>query len=237
MQFRFSHHPAVWQRFPSLVAGVACLDHVERMHPLPAAVERHLDAARQRLETVSGEDATEGSWPEVQAWRRVFAQMGLKPTQVRCAAESLLRRLRKEGNLPSLHPLVDLCNAVSVHFAIPIAVFDMDFVAWPLEVRFATGSEQYENFTGASEAPEPGEVIFADAADHAHARRWAHRQSAQSAVATRTRRTLLVVEAMHQGAMPTVTQALSAIRTDLDGSGTEWIESAMLTVDLPVFTR
>jgi DNA/RNA-binding domain of Phe-tRNA-synthetase-like protein len=37
--------------------------------------------------------------------------MGLKPTQYRCAPEALLRRLRKEGTLPPLHPLVDLCNA------------------------------------------------------------------------------------------------------------------------------
>jgi DNA/RNA-binding domain of Phe-tRNA-synthetase-like protein len=48
--------------------------------------------------------------------------MGLKPTQYRCAAESLLRRYRKERFLPRIHPLVDLCNAISLAFAIPVAV-------------------------------------------------------------------------------------------------------------------
>jgi DNA/RNA-binding domain of Phe-tRNA-synthetase-like protein len=42
----------------------------------------------------------------------------MKPTQYRCASEALLRRFRKEGALPRIHPLRDLCNAVSLasHF-------------------------------------------------------------------------------------------------------------------------
>jgi len=88
--------------------------------------------------------------------------MGLKPTQYRCAAESLLRRLRTQGSLPRLHPLVDLCNAVSLAFAVPVAVLDADRIAWPLEVRYATGDEDYLTFGGETEHPAPGEVIFAD---------------------------------------------------------------------------
>jgi DNA/RNA-binding domain of Phe-tRNA-synthetase-like protein len=56
----------------------------------------------------------EGELPEIQAWRRVFSRMGLKPTQYRCASEALLRRFRKERSLPLIHPLIDLCNAVSI---------------------------------------------------------------------------------------------------------------------------
>lgn len=66
----------------------------------------------------------ESEFGQIQAWRRAFSQMGLKPTQYRCAAEALLRRLRKEHSLPRLHPLVDLCNAASAAYAIPVAVFD-----------------------------------------------------------------------------------------------------------------
>lgn len=45
---------------------------------------------------------------------RTFNQMRLKPTQYRCASEARLRRFRKEGQLPLIHPLVDLCNALSI---------------------------------------------------------------------------------------------------------------------------
>lgn len=54
--------------------------------------------------------------------------MGLKPTRYRSAAEALLRRFKREDKLPHVHPLVDLCNAVLLAFALPIAVFDLERV-------------------------------------------------------------------------------------------------------------
>jgi hypothetical protein len=82
------------------------------------ALARYTEIAQSRLQA-----GAESELPAIQAWRRAFARMGLKPTQYRCASEALLRRLRKEGTLPPLHPLVDLCNAVSVAYAVPVAVF------------------------------------------------------------------------------------------------------------------
>src|SRR5439155_3104509 len=85
-----------------------------------AQLERFHAAARARLAAA----ASESELPEINAWRRVFSRMGLKPTQYRCASESLLRRFRKEGDLPRIHPLIDLCNAASIAFAIPVAALD-----------------------------------------------------------------------------------------------------------------
>ena len=82
--------------------------------------------------------------------------MGLKPTQYRCAAESLLRRFRTQGSsLPRLHPLVDLGNAVSLAFAVPVAVLDAEQVAWPLEVRYASGHERLPHVRRRGRAPRP----------------------------------------------------------------------------------
>lgn len=174
-------------------------------------------AAKNRLRGGEGNEnapVPEGQWPEIQAWRRAYAQMGLSPTQVRCAAEALLRRLRQSGSLPQVHPLVDLCNAVSVHVAAPIAVFDCARVAWPMAVARARGTEDYLAFSGEVEQPVEGEVIYVDAMRHAHARKWAHRQSRQSAVTSSTDSVLIVVEAVHAGADRCVSQALR----DLDAA-------------------
>src|SRR6185312_7767714 len=142
----------------------------------------------------------ESARPEIQAWRRAFTRMGLKPTQYRSAAESLLRRFRKEDALPPLHPLVDLCNGVSLLFAVPIAVFDVAKISGYLEVRHAVGNEVYTPFSGPDETPEVGEVVFVDALGRAHARRWTHRQSGFSAVGNETSSALIVAEALHDTA-------------------------------------
>ena len=131
---QFQHSADIWRDFPQLVPGVLYAEGITGDAPTSAAVDRFAALAKSRL----GGVAAESELPEIQAWRRAFAQLGLKPTQYRSASESLLRRFRKEGSLPRLHPLVDLCNAVSLAFAIPVAVLDLSAVAGPLEVRYAT---------------------------------------------------------------------------------------------------
>ena len=235
-RMQFSHHPDLWQAYPQLVAGVARVDGVDRLTDTTPAVDAHLAVARQRLGAASGPDGAEGTWPEIQAWRRVFSQMGEKPTQVRCAAEALLRRLRKEGELPRLHPLIDLCNALSVRFAVPVAVFDVDQVAWPMQVRHATGDERYLSFSGDAEQPQAREIIFADAAGLAHARRWAHRQSSASAIRAQTRSALIVAEAHHTGAAAAIDALLGQLELDLRMAGCAGFAGAVLRAQSPVFS-
>ncbi|GAB3850621.1 phenylalanine--tRNA ligase beta subunit-related protein [Dactylosporangium cerinum] len=201
---QFRHHPQLRADFPTLVVGTLRLDGVSPSAPADPAP--WLAIARTRLA-----DTSEGQLPPIQAWRRAFTAMGLKPTQYRCASESLLRRLRREGDLPSLHPLVDLCNAVSAAFAIPVAALDADRISGDLEVRRADGTERYETFTGDVEHPEPGEVVFVDAAGRAHARRWTNRQSGHSAISVATSRAFIVTEALHEDATADVAALLAAL--------------------------
>jgi DNA/RNA-binding domain of Phe-tRNA-synthetase-like protein len=142
----FQHDVALWRGFPALVPGVLYAEGITA--DATPDTDPYIATAKARLA-----DGLESEFPEIQAWRRAFARMGLKPTQYRCAAESLLRRFRTQGSLPRLHPLVDLCNAVSLAFAVPVAVLDADQVAWPLEVRYASGDEDYLTFGGELEHP------------------------------------------------------------------------------------
>jgi DNA/RNA-binding domain of Phe-tRNA-synthetase-like protein len=206
----FTHAPQIWQDFPELAAGSLSVKDVRPDASVDEAVAQLHAVAQSRLAATSESDL-----PEIQAWRRTFSRMGLKPTQYRCAAESLLRRFKKDGTLPRLHPLIDLCNAASMAFAIPVAVFDVAAINARLTVRRATGDERYQTFAGEIEHPEPGEVIFADAANRAHARRWCHRQSGDSAIRARTSAALIVAEGMHANAATDVRMLLEVLQQAL----------------------
>lgn len=175
----------------------------------------------------------ESELPEVSAWRRAYAQMGLKPTQYRSAAEALLRRFRREGDLPRMHPLVDLCNAVSLAFALPVAVFDLASVDTYLEVRHARGDERYLAFSGEIETPEPGEVIFADAANQVHARRWTFRQSRRSTIGPGTRQVLIVSEGQHNTAAVDVSALIDALARGVTALWSVPRHRAILTAATP----
>jgi DNA/RNA-binding domain of Phe-tRNA-synthetase-like protein len=206
----FLHSPDIWRDFPELVAGVVFTDGITSSPSVDSRIATFTAIADRRLSA-----HTEAEMPEIQAWRRAFTRMGLKPTQHRCAAESLLRRYRRSGDLPRIHPLVDLCNAISLAHAIPIAVFDLAQVVFPLEVRYAEGNETFLTLGGQVEQPEPREVIFADPAGRAHARRWTSHQSGLSAVSGSTRSVLIVAEAMHLTAQHEIRELVSQVGEEL----------------------
>lgn len=223
MPIQFRYAPELNARFPQLRTAVTLVEHIDAKADASPAISRLVAIADQRLAV-----ANEGEFPEIQAWRRAFAAMGLKPTQYRCASEALLRRYRKEAALPALHPLIDLCNAASLAHAIPVAVFDADKIAASLSVRLARGDETYETFAGETEHPEIDEVIFADESGRAHARRWTNRQSGWSAIRPGTSRALIVAEALHETAEQDISCIVSVLSAALR---TTWPNCTLRKVD------
>src|SRR2546429_5507733 len=94
--------------------------------------------------------------PSLSAWRSAFRVFGVDPTQYRTAAEALLRRLTKKGDIPSINLLVDLGNLVSIRYALPVAVVDTRAIQGGILVHFADGSERWTNLGENEEShPEP----------------------------------------------------------------------------------
>ncbi|WP_433133388.1 B3/B4 domain-containing protein [Micromonospora sp. CA-240977] len=227
---QFEHSARLRAAYPDLVAGVVHATGITATADVARRTAGYLAVARRRLASGS-----ESRFPEIQAWRRAYAAMGLPPTRYRCAAEALLRRLRLDGELPRLHPLVDLCNAVSAAYAIPIAALDLDRIDGDLVVRPAHGDEEYQTFAGDTEHPDPGEVTFADTAGRAHARRWTNRQSGWSAVRAGTSSVLIVAEALHAEAEPTMTRLVAALVQEVTDGWSAPTASAVLTAAAPRF--
>ena len=209
-----------------MVAGVLVFDGIHPQVDVDFHIEPWYGRARERLER-----GPESEMPEIAAWRRAYSQMGLKPTKYRSAAEALLRRFKRENDLPRLHPLVDFCNAVSIAFALPVAVFDLAGVDEYIEVRYAEGIEEYLAFSGKLEHPSPDEVILCDAANHAHGRRWTFRQSRRSIVTKETHKVLVICEALHATAASDVPVVMDTLA---EGIATLWsppLSRTILTVE------
>lgn len=184
---------------------------------------------------VAGILFADGITPDVQAGARAAAFTSVAAARLAAATESELAEIQA-GTLPRLHPLVDLCNAISLAFAIPVAVFDMAKVTSHLQVRYADGDEDYLTFSGDLEHPAPGEMIFADQAGRAHARRWSNRQSAYSAVGSATTGALIVAEALHDSAASDVPELMAAVASELNAAWAITPEVAVLTPSSPRFT-
>jgi DNA/RNA-binding domain of Phe-tRNA-synthetase-like protein len=203
---RFRYDDAVAGRYPAIRAGVV---HVAGTMNGPSSKELLHEYETQQSDTARLLAATPiAEIRSIVAWRRAFTAFGAKPTQHRNAAEALLRRLEKHGDIPTISMLVDIGNLVSIRHALPIAVIDLTTAPPPITVRFSKGTESFDDL-GSSESthPEPGEVVFVDAVGAVAARRWCWRQSRHSATGLATTEALIVAEALHENASADVTAA------------------------------
>src|SRR5579859_4146084 len=204
----FAYDVAVTGRYPAIRAGVIHATGLTN-GPSSAALRADYEAEQQAvLAKLAG--ASLADLPSIAAWRRVFTSFGAKPTQYRNAAEALLRRLTKQGGIPTIATLVDIGNLVSIRYAMPVAVFDLASIAGSITVRFATGTEPFDDLgSDGSVSPDPGEVIFADQENVVAARRWCWRQSARSAATPATTAALIVIEGHHAAAAQEIPAALT----------------------------
>lgn len=231
----FRYDRAVLERYPTIVGGVMHATGVNNGPPPPGLAAAFADETRAVRERIGATPLSE--LPTLAAWRKTFRGFGVDPTQYRCAAEALLRRLTKQGDLPSIGTLVDIANLVSIRYALPVAILDVRCMSGGTTVRFARGDERWADL-GASEAehPEPGEVIFADQLDVVSARRWCWRQSVGSAARGDTTEILVTVEGHHPTAEEDVTLALADLEQLLVAhAAPTTLRTAVLTASEPAF--
>lgn len=211
----FHYDSQILKRFPNL-AGGALLGIGLKNGPPGDELRQIYQLEQQQMIAKIGRTSL-SEIETLSAWRAAFRIFGVDPTQYRSAAEALLRRLTKKGDIPSINTVVDICNLVSIRYALPVAAFDIHELDGVISVHFATGNEWFRPLGElTTEHPEPGEVIFSDQAGRVFARRWCWRQSLESAVQEKTKRVLFTIEAQHEDGKTMVDQALSDLRTLLN---------------------
>lgn len=218
----FEYSPEILARFPNIVGGIISAKGLTNSPTSDALAEKYF--AEQQFVIAQIGQTPLSEIESLSAWRGAFRAFGIDPTQYRSACEALLRRLTKQGNIPTINALVDMGNLVSIRYGLPVAVLDTASIQGGLTVRFADGSDQYR-FKPLGEAaiehPENGEVIFTDETGLVVARRWCWRQSEESAAKLETKDILITVEGHH----PTARQYIESAVSDLKSLLTEYFGS------------
>jgi DNA/RNA-binding domain of Phe-tRNA-synthetase-like protein len=212
----FLYHPDILNRFPLIAGGVLTVKGLINQPSIPEVLELYQGEQKKVLAQIGSTPLSE--LPTLAGWRAAFRAFGVDPTGYRSAAEALLRRLTKKGDIPSINTLVDICNLVSIRYGLPVAAIDTRQINGPITVRFARGDEIFVNL-GQDEGDHPaaGEVIFTDEKDVVIARRWCWRQSEESAARETTSDVLITVEAQNSGGMVLVKNAVADLKALLSG--------------------
>ena len=115
-------------------------------------------------------------------WAEMFKRFGAKPKRTPCSADALRKRVQRDGTMAAIDPIVDLYNAVSIRFAIPVGGENVAAYVGNPQLTRADGSESFDVYKEgvlSHESPEPGEVVWRDDAG-VTCRRWNWRQGVRT---------------------------------------------------------
>lgn len=120
----------------------------------------------------------------ITVWREAFARLGYNPNKFLSSIEALSTRIHKNGSLPSINWIVDLVNALSLSYIIPMGAHDLGRMSGDIELRPAYPGDIFTPF-GANEAETvpTGEIVYADG-DEVRTRRWVWRQGDKAKIHT-----------------------------------------------------
>jgi DNA/RNA-binding domain of Phe-tRNA-synthetase-like protein len=177
-----------------------------------ALLRRAEGIARQAL---SGADPS--SLPQISAWRDAYRVFGSKPQRTPCSAEALLKRAAGADGLPAINRLVDLYNAVSVEFALPVGGEDVAHPAGTSRLTVATGAETFDTVRGGEsvvDRPDAGEVVWVDDAG-VTCRRWNWRQCVRTRIVPESTDVYFVLERLEPLPLATLAEAADALTRGL----------------------
>lgn len=176
----FTLSPSISPEIYRLVPGFRALSIQVKAAPVTHASvgERALkDACTSVL-------AGEPHWAQahLDAWAEAFKAFGAKPKRTPCSAEALRKRVLRDGTMATLDPVVDLYNAVSLRYAIPVGGENSASYQGSPRLVIAEGTEAFDTLKegiATMEHPESGEVVWRDDAG-VTCRRWNWRQGVRT---------------------------------------------------------
>ncbi len=216
---------------PGYCRGVVVVRGADNTRAAPALAALLREAEAGLREAVRGNVAEH---ERIAAWREAYRRFGAKPSEHRAAIEALARRVLKPDQLPSINPLVDIGNIVSLRHLLPAGVHPLGVGENRLALRHARAGDGFAPPDGGpAEAPPGGEIVFADGA-RVLTRRWTWRQAASTQTLPETTQVFFNID----GLPPTPREAVLAAMDDVralvrEHTGGEVVAAQLLSAEQP----
>lgn len=172
---QFTIEDSVFETLPEVCFGVVVARDLDNRAAQPMIRERLEQSIGVTREKFSGRTLKEH--PDLRCYREAFQKLGINPNKFPSSVEALTARVVKGGSLPDINGAVNLVNAISLKYTLPMGAHDLDGVQGDLTVRFSRPGDQFTPFgQDTPETVDEGELVYADGRE-IRTRRWIWRQS------------------------------------------------------------
>ena len=171
---KFSVSKEVFEKMGNACFGIVVARGIKN-HPNPdvmAFLENSLTDTEEKYMDRNIKEAD-----EIVYYREAFSALEINPNKFMSSIEAMISRVTKKKGLPHINAIVDLGNAISLKYTVPIGAHDIDVADEDICLRFSNAEDVFIPF-GETEAEilDEGELIYA-VGNKVKTRRWIWRQS------------------------------------------------------------
>lgn len=226
---KFIADKSFWELFPDAEIGVVVLNGIDNSDAVYAAHEEIID------ELATANDAAV-KWipmsplsknPVVAVWRDAF-KLFKKKKGNRASIEALLARVDKGNYVGRINPLVDIYNAASLTYALPVGGENLDSFVGDLRLTITEGGDEFFALGDEENNPTlPGELCYLDDAG-AVCRCWNWRDGQRTMLTEETKNAFLIIESVDTSRHEDLLKIMDQIKE----KSVEYLGASVYTADV-----
>lgn len=193
---KFIAEESFWKLFPEAAIGVIVARGMKPASEVPAEDAAAIAALLREANAQADRHLTSNTISQnevVRVWRDAYQQFKTKKG-ARCSIENLLKRVLKGNPVGSITPAVDIYNAVSLKYALPVGGEDIDTFEGDLRLGITEGGDAFRALGEDEDDPTlPGELCYRDDAG-AVCRCWNWRDGQRTALTDDSESAFLIIE-------------------------------------------
>ncbi|MGT2933081.1 B3/B4 domain-containing protein [Streptococcus catagoni] len=138
---KFIASQSFWDLFPQAKLGVILLKDYQNQAESSEEIQKLLKDSHSFVADHLPEDNFSDN-EVIQTYRKAYQKFKSKKG-ARSSIEALLKRVSSGYEIPSINPLVDIYNAASLRFALPVGAEDLDSFVGDLRLTLTDGNDDF----------------------------------------------------------------------------------------------
>lgn len=157
---KFIVEKEIFEKLPTVCFGVVVAKGIHNDKTFPEIDHLLDESIKTATERFDGKRVKEE--PDILRYREAFRSLGINPNKYLCSIEALFTRISKGKGMPHINPIVDLGNAISLKYTLPMGAHDLSGSNETIYIRLAQPDDTFLPFgSEIEETPDIGEVVYA----------------------------------------------------------------------------
>ena len=167
------------------------IDNTKRIDDIDLMLKESISNAEKEFENIKIKESE-----YIKCYREAFQKLNINPNKFMCSIEALLTRISKKKGMPEINAVVDLVNAVSIKYKLPMGAHDLDSMnGEDFYIRYSSDKDIFIPFGETdAEKVDSNELVYAVSND-VRTRRWIWRQSEHGKIIESSKNIIFPIDA------------------------------------------